>query len=346
MQSVCRRWLGLAAVVGLALILPLLPVCAAENSPSGGYAELPGVKLWFTDTGGTGTPIVLLHANTGTSVSWESQATAFAREGYRVIAFDRRGWGKSLADPATGPQPGSVAADLDALVEPSQARQVPPGGGGGRRIRFARLCRVASGAAAEPRGGGEHRTIRGTGNAGHHRASRNSRAAQTGCGISGSRSFIPWRQSGGHETLDRDRRARATTRGAVPTAADAEHIRQARRRHDAGPGHGGRRRSPRAAGADARLGGPSEEFRVEPRCRIPATRSPGSIPIFSTSGYWGSSNGIEVTRRDTSSEMLQNSGLSVKEGPVRRCGRKTVCPPGYQRWRPTALGITPWAIRP
>jgi pimeloyl-ACP methyl ester carboxylesterase len=88
-------------MVGLALI-PLAPVCAAENSRFGQYAELPGVKLWFTDTGGTGTPIVLLHANTGTSASWEPQATAFAREGYRVIAFDRRGWGQSLADPATG----------------------------------------------------------------------------------------------------------------------------------------------------------------------------------------------------------------------------------------------------
>jgi pimeloyl-ACP methyl ester carboxylesterase len=114
MPGISRRW-GLAAMVGLAL-LPALPVRAAENAPSGRYAELPGVKLWFTDTGGTGTPIVLLHANTGTSANWEAQATAFAREGYRVIAFDRRGWGKSVADPATGPQPGSVAADLDALA--------------------------------------------------------------------------------------------------------------------------------------------------------------------------------------------------------------------------------------
>jgi pimeloyl-ACP methyl ester carboxylesterase len=73
--------------------------------------------LWFTDTGGTGIPIVLLHANTGTSESWEPQTSAFAREGYRVIAFDRRGWGKSLADAATGPQPGSVAGDLDALAD-------------------------------------------------------------------------------------------------------------------------------------------------------------------------------------------------------------------------------------
>jgi pimeloyl-ACP methyl ester carboxylesterase len=123
MQSVGERSWGLPAMAGLALSLALAPAIlsapalAAENSPSGQYAELPGVKLWFTDTGGAGIPIVLLHANTGTVTSWEAQATAFAREGYRVIAFDRRGWGKSMADPATGPQPGSVAGDLDALAD-------------------------------------------------------------------------------------------------------------------------------------------------------------------------------------------------------------------------------------
>ena len=95
----------------------LSPARTAENASAGKYAELPGIRLWFTDTGGTGIPIVLLHANTGTSESWEPQTSAFAREGYRVIAFDRRGWGKSLADAATGPQPGSVAGDLDALAD-------------------------------------------------------------------------------------------------------------------------------------------------------------------------------------------------------------------------------------
>ena len=70
------------------------------------YAELPGVKLWFTDTGGTGIPIVLLHANTGTSANWEPQATAFAREGYRVIAFDRRGW--RISDLGCKPKAGGL----------------------------------------------------------------------------------------------------------------------------------------------------------------------------------------------------------------------------------------------
>jgi pimeloyl-ACP methyl ester carboxylesterase len=83
----------------------------------GAYANLPGVKLWFTDTGGTGAPIVLLHANTGTSAYWAKQNGPFSRAGYRVIAFDRRGWGKSTADPSTGPQPGTIADDLQALVD-------------------------------------------------------------------------------------------------------------------------------------------------------------------------------------------------------------------------------------
>ncbi len=90
---------------------------AADNSLSGTYAELPGVKLWFTDTGSTRVPLVLLHANTGTSAVWASQVTSFSRAGYRVIAFDRRGWGKSLANSATGSQPGSIAGDLDALAD-------------------------------------------------------------------------------------------------------------------------------------------------------------------------------------------------------------------------------------
>jgi pimeloyl-ACP methyl ester carboxylesterase len=88
---------------------------ATENS--GRYAELPGVKLWFTDSGGTGAPLVLLHSNTGTSAVWQSQIDVFSPAGYRVIAFDRRGWGKSIANPATGPQPGTIAGDLDALAD-------------------------------------------------------------------------------------------------------------------------------------------------------------------------------------------------------------------------------------
>lgn len=80
-----------------------------------GHADLPGVNLWYSDSGGSGVPVVLLHANTGTSDSWQFNAPAFVAAGYRVVGFDRRGWGRSTAEPSTGPQPGSVAGDLQAL---------------------------------------------------------------------------------------------------------------------------------------------------------------------------------------------------------------------------------------
>jgi pimeloyl-ACP methyl ester carboxylesterase len=108
----------------LSATLGLVPICAAsagasaaEQAAEGAYANLPGAKLWFIDTGGAGAPVVLLHANTGTSAIWHAQITALAQAGYRAIAFDRRGWGRSMADPTSGPQPGSIAGDLDLLAD-------------------------------------------------------------------------------------------------------------------------------------------------------------------------------------------------------------------------------------
>ena len=82
-----------------------------------GYADLPGVRLWYTDSGGSGAPLILLHANTGNADGWQYNISGFVEAGYRVITFDRRGWGRSLANPDTGPQPGTIADDLHALVE-------------------------------------------------------------------------------------------------------------------------------------------------------------------------------------------------------------------------------------
>lgn len=114
MPSLIGRSCGVLIGAVLALMFILAPSFAAEEN--GMYANLPGVKLWFTDSGGSGTPIVLLHSNTGNSDIWAPQIAALSKAGYRVIAFDRRGWGKSTPDPA-GPQPGSIAGDLDGLVD-------------------------------------------------------------------------------------------------------------------------------------------------------------------------------------------------------------------------------------
>lgn len=130
------RLVAVGATIGLAIALGshagafievVLPATAAPAllqaggtvgpSARGSHANLPGVRLWFTDTRGNGEPVVLLHPNTGTSEVWEPQVAALSKAGYRVIAFDRRGWGRSEADTATGAQPGHTAEDLHLLAD-------------------------------------------------------------------------------------------------------------------------------------------------------------------------------------------------------------------------------------
>ena len=80
------------------------------------YLTLPGVDLWYEDTGGSGVPVIFLHAASGTCESWIYQIPAFATAGYRCIAYDRRTWGRSRpTDPDL--QPGFMGDDLHGLVE-------------------------------------------------------------------------------------------------------------------------------------------------------------------------------------------------------------------------------------
>jgi pimeloyl-ACP methyl ester carboxylesterase len=122
-------WLGACA--------PLLPA-QASGSIHEGYAALPGVRLFYRDTGGSGTPVVLLHANTGSSRVWEYQIPAFTAAGYRVIAFDRRGWGRTEVGPDA--QPGTAADDVRALLDSlgiQRIHLVGTAGGGFVALDFA-----------------------------------------------------------------------------------------------------------------------------------------------------------------------------------------------------------------
>jgi pimeloyl-ACP methyl ester carboxylesterase len=108
-------------VFGVSLALSAMMVggrlsAQAEPGAREASADLPGVHLSFTDSGGRGAPIVFLHAATGSSRVWEYQRPVFVKRGYRVITYDRRGYGRSVADPS-GPQPGTGADDLNALMD-------------------------------------------------------------------------------------------------------------------------------------------------------------------------------------------------------------------------------------
>ena len=80
------------------------------------YLALPGVDLWYEDTGGPGEPVVLLHAASGTCESWVHQVPPFSAAGYRCISYDRRTWGRSKSTEPTH-QPGFAGDDLHALLE-------------------------------------------------------------------------------------------------------------------------------------------------------------------------------------------------------------------------------------
>ena len=200
-----RSGSGIILTVLLALALMNMPSPAADNA--GRYADLPGVKLWFTDTGGGGVPIVLLHANTGTSAVWERQAAAFSEAGYRVIAFDRRGWGRSTAAPESGPQPGSIAGDLDALADHLKLD----------RFHLSGLPAAASRPSIMRHGGRSDCAASWWPRVRDNFPSRRCASSWRGSkfrpapatrGLSRSRPRLSRRQPRRHQALDRDRRAR------------------------------------------------------------------------------------------------------------------------------------------
>lgn len=80
------------------------------------YADIPGARICYTDTRGSGTAVVFMHAGTGSSLVWEYQRPAFIGAGYRFIAYDRLGYGRSEIYPP-GAQPGPAADDLEALMK-------------------------------------------------------------------------------------------------------------------------------------------------------------------------------------------------------------------------------------
>ncbi len=117
--------IGIAATFGVdsrTAVLAAEPVAGVEQPAApvfpDQYAELPGVRIRYQDTGpGKAGTVVFLHAGTGNSESWAQQLQFFSKAGFRAVAYDRRGWGSTTPNPATGPQPGASSDDLQALVD-------------------------------------------------------------------------------------------------------------------------------------------------------------------------------------------------------------------------------------
>jgi pimeloyl-ACP methyl ester carboxylesterase len=95
---------------------PLTPIPIPAQAPAKeGMADLAETRLWYWDTGGDGTPIVLSHPTSGSGLIWGYQQPVFAKAGYRLIGYSRRGYYNSA--PYDTAKPGIASEDLHQLVQ-------------------------------------------------------------------------------------------------------------------------------------------------------------------------------------------------------------------------------------
>jgi non-heme chloroperoxidase len=73
------------------------------------------IEIYYTDQG-AGQPVVLIHGYPLSGRAWDKQVPALLEAGYRVITYDRRGFGRS-SQPVVGYDYDTFAADLHALLE-------------------------------------------------------------------------------------------------------------------------------------------------------------------------------------------------------------------------------------
>jgi len=102
-----------------------------------GNENSTNIDLYYEDHG-TGKPVVLIHGYPLSGSSWEKQLPVLLDAGYRVITYDRRGFGKS-SQPTTGYNYDTFAQDLHHVVAHLKLRDFALVGfsmGGGEVARY------------------------------------------------------------------------------------------------------------------------------------------------------------------------------------------------------------------
>jgi len=102
------------------------------------HGLLTDIDLHVDDTGGDGRPVVLLHGWPLSGESWAPQVPALESAGYRVVTYDRRGFGRS-DKPRTGYDYDTFSDDLEAVLAALDLRDVTLVGfsmGGGEVARY------------------------------------------------------------------------------------------------------------------------------------------------------------------------------------------------------------------
>jgi pimeloyl-ACP methyl ester carboxylesterase len=99
---------------------------------------MASVRLHVQDSGGQGRPVILIHGWPLSGESWKAQIPALTAAGFRVIAYDRRGFGQS-DKPADGFDYDTLTDDLAGLIGERKLSNVSLVGfsmGGGEVARY------------------------------------------------------------------------------------------------------------------------------------------------------------------------------------------------------------------
>jgi non-heme chloroperoxidase len=128
------------------------------DSSSADAVHADPVRLHIDDSGGSGRPVVLIHGWPLSAQAWEPQVSVLRAAGYRVVAYDRRGFGRS-DKPESGYCYDTLADDLQHVLDECALQDVTLVGfsmGGGEVARYiarhgeSRLRSVVFAAAVPP----------------------------------------------------------------------------------------------------------------------------------------------------------------------------------------------------
>jgi pimeloyl-ACP methyl ester carboxylesterase len=131
---------------------------SSQDSSSTGTAPSDSVHLHIEDSGGSGRPVVLIHGWPLSAQAWEPQVSELKAAGYRVVSYDRRGFGRS-DKPESAYDYDTLADDLQRVMDQCGLQDATLVGfsmGGGEVARYiarygeSRLHSVVFAAAVPP----------------------------------------------------------------------------------------------------------------------------------------------------------------------------------------------------
>jgi non-heme chloroperoxidase len=133
-----RTFLKQAATTATAVALGARVSVAGPQSRSARIRAADSTDLYLKVWGEKGRPVVLTHAWPLSADIWDTQAKMLASLGYRVVAYDRRGFGRS-GKPPTGYNFDTFADDLATVIGELKLRDAALFGysmGGGEVVRY------------------------------------------------------------------------------------------------------------------------------------------------------------------------------------------------------------------